>query len=88
MHIIRRRATLMMWLCDSMQGALNCLHCILAVSLCCGKDLGIIIEGAGLSIHFRDEDHSFVCIAGMVEESGAEECSETAPSLAADDVLC
>jgi hypothetical protein len=45
---------------------------VLAVSLCCGKDLGIITEVG--------EPHSFVCFAGMVEESGAL-------SLTADDVF-
>jgi hypothetical protein len=49
--------------------------------------LGIITEGGGLAIHFRGEVHPFVCSAGMVEESGAEKCSETALSLAADDVF-
>jgi hypothetical protein len=48
------------------------LHCILAVSSCCGKDLGIIIKGGGLAIQVRGKAHSFVCFAGMVEESGAE----------------
>jgi hypothetical protein len=61
------------------------LHCILAVSSCCEKDLGIIIEGGGLIIHFRGEAHSFVCFAGMVEKRGAKKCSETALSLA---VVC
>jgi hypothetical protein len=56
-------------------------------SLHIGENLGIIIKGGGLTIHFRDEAHSFVCFAGMVEESGAEKCSETALSLAADDVF-
>jgi hypothetical protein len=63
------------------------LDCILAVSLCCGKDLRIIAEGSGLAKHFRGEAHSFVCFAGMVEESGAEKCSEKTLSLAADDVF-
>jgi hypothetical protein len=54
------------------------MHCILAVSPCCGKELGIITEGGGLSIHTRGEAHSFVCFAGMVEKSGAEKCSEKA----------
>jgi hypothetical protein len=49
--------------------------------------LGIIAEGGVLAIHFRGEAHSFVCFAGMVEESGAEKCSEKALSLAADDVF-
>jgi hypothetical protein len=47
--------------------------------------LEIIIEGGGLAVHFRGEAHSFVCFAGVVEESG--KCSETALSLAADDVF-
>jgi hypothetical protein len=63
------------------------LHCILALSSCCGKDLRIITEGGGLGIHFRGEAHSFVCFAGMVEERGAEKCSVKALSLAADDVF-
>jgi hypothetical protein len=63
------------------------LHCILAVLSCCGKDLGIITECGGLAIHFRGEAHSFVCFAGMVEEIGAEKCSEKSLSFAADDVL-
>jgi hypothetical protein len=62
-------------------------HCILAVPFCCGKDVGIITEGRRLSIHFRGEAHSLVCFAGMVEKSLAEKCSETALSLAADDVF-
>jgi hypothetical protein len=37
--------------------------------------------------HFRGEAHSFLCFAGMVEDSGAEKCSEKALSLAADDVF-
>jgi hypothetical protein len=45
----------------------------------------IITEGGGLAI--RGEAHSFVCFAGMVEESGAEKCSEKSLSLAADDVF-
>jgi hypothetical protein len=49
------------------------LHCKLAVSSCCGKDLGIITKGVGLAVLFRGEVHFFVCFAGMVEESGAEE---------------
>jgi hypothetical protein len=49
--------------------------------------LGIITEGGGVAIHFRGEAHSFVCFAGMVEESGAEKCSEKSLSLAADDVF-
>jgi hypothetical protein len=63
------------------------LHCILAMPLCCGKDLGIITQGGGLAIHFRGEAYSFVCFTGIVVESGAEKCSETALSLAADDVF-
>jgi hypothetical protein len=39
------------------------------------------------AIHFRGESHSFVCFAGMVEESGAEKCSKKSLSLAADDVF-
>jgi hypothetical protein len=31
--------------------------------------------------------YSFVCFAGMVEDSGAEKCSEMALSFAADDVF-
>jgi hypothetical protein len=31
-------------------------------------------------VHFRGEAHSFVCFADMVEESGAEKCSEKALS--------
>jgi hypothetical protein len=57
------------------------------VSSCYGKDLGIITEDGSLAIHCRSEAHSFVCFAGMVEESGAENCSEKALSLAADDVF-
>jgi hypothetical protein len=38
-------------------------------------------------IHFHGEAHSFLCLAGMVEESGAKKCSEKALSLAADDVF-
>jgi hypothetical protein len=49
--------------------------------------LGTITEGDGLAIHFRGEAPSFVCCAGIVEENGAEKCSETALSLAADDVF-
>jgi hypothetical protein len=52
-----------------------------------GKTWGLSPKGSGLTIHFRGEAHSFVCFAGMVEESGAEKCSETALSLAADDVF-
>jgi hypothetical protein len=63
------------------------LHCILAVLSCCGKDLRTITEVGGLSIHFRGEPHSFVCFVGMVEESGAEKCSEKSLSLVADDVF-
>jgi hypothetical protein len=37
-----------------------------------------------LYIHFRGEAHSFVCFAGMVEESENEKCSEKVLSLAAD----
>jgi hypothetical protein len=48
------------------------------LSLCCGKDLGIITECGGLAIQFGGEAHSFVCFAGMVEENGAEKCSEKA----------
>jgi hypothetical protein len=62
------------------------LHCILAVSSCCGKDFGIITKGGG-PIHFRGEAHSFVYFAGIVKESGAEKSSEKALSLAADDVF-
>jgi hypothetical protein len=51
------------------------------------ENLGIITEGGGLAIHFRGEAHSFVCFAGMEEESGAEKCSEKSLSLAADDVF-
>jgi hypothetical protein len=56
------------------------LHCILAVSSCYGKDLGIITKGGGLAIHFRSEAHPFVCFASMVEESEAEKYSEKALS--------
>jgi hypothetical protein len=49
--------------------------------------LWIIIESGGMAIHFRGETHYFVFFAGMVEESGAEKCSETTLSLAADDVF-
>jgi hypothetical protein len=49
--------------------------------------LWVITEGGGLAIHFRGEAQSFVCFAGMVKESGAENCSEKALSLAADDVF-
>jgi hypothetical protein len=49
--------------------------------------VGTITEGGGLAIHFRGEAHSFVCFAGMVEESGAEKCSKKALLLAADDVF-
>jgi hypothetical protein len=49
--------------------------------------LGFITEGGGLTIHFRGEAHFFVCFAGMVEESGAEKCSEEYLSFAADDVF-
>jgi hypothetical protein len=63
------------------------MHSILAVSSCCAKKLRIITEGGGLALHFRGEVHSFVCFAGMMEESGAEKCSEMALSLAADDVF-
>jgi hypothetical protein len=52
-----------------------------------GKTFGIITEGGGLAIHFRGEAHFFICFAGMVEESGAEKCSETAFSLEADGVF-
>jgi hypothetical protein len=48
--------------------------------------LRIITESSGLGIHFCDEAHSFVWFVGIVEESGAEKCSETALSLAVDDV--
>jgi hypothetical protein len=51
------------------------------------KDLGIITEGGGLAIHFRGDFRSFVCFAGMVEESGAKKCSKTALSLTLDDVF-
>jgi hypothetical protein len=61
--------------------------CILAVSSCCEKDLGIIAEGGGLALHFRGEAHSFVYFVGMVEDSGAEKCVEKDLSLAADDVF-
>jgi hypothetical protein len=63
------------------------LNCILAVSSFCRKDLGIITEGGGLALHFRGEVHSLVFFAGMMEESGAEKCSEMALSLAANDVF-
>jgi hypothetical protein len=53
--------------------------CILSVSSSCGKDLRNITKGSGLAIPFRDEAHSFVCFAGMLDESGSL-------SLAADDV--
>jgi hypothetical protein len=66
---------------------IECAKLASAVSSCCGKDLGIIIEGGGLTIHFRGEAHSFLCLTGMVEESGAEKCSERALSIAADDVF-
>jgi hypothetical protein len=42
-------------------------------------------KGGGLVIHFRGEAHSFVCFAGMLEESRADKCSKTALSLTADD---
>jgi hypothetical protein len=42
---------------------------------CCEKALRIITECGGLAIHFRSEGHTFVCFAGMVEESGAEKCT-------------
>jgi hypothetical protein len=42
---------------------------------------------AWLDIHFRGEAHSFVCFAGMMEESENEKCSEKVLSLAADDVF-
>jgi hypothetical protein len=45
------------------------LHCILAVSSCCGKDLGTITKGGGIAIHFRGEAHSFVCFAGMLKNA-------------------
>jgi hypothetical protein len=45
-------------------------------SSCCGKNLGIITEGGCLAIHFRGEAHSFVCFAGMVDESGVKKCSK------------
>jgi hypothetical protein len=54
------------------------------VASCCGKDLGIITEEGGLAIHYRGEAHSF---AGMVQENGAENCSEKVLSLAANDVF-
>jgi hypothetical protein len=59
----------------------------IAVSSCCGKDLRIITEGGGLAIHFRGKAHSFVCFAGLVEENGAEKCSEKSLSLVADNVF-
>jgi hypothetical protein len=57
------------------------------VTSCRGKDLRVITEGGSLAIHFGGEAHSFVCFAGMVEESGAEKCSEKSLLLAADDVF-
>jgi hypothetical protein len=39
------------------------------------------------AIHFRSEAHFFVCFASMVEENGAEKCSEMALLLTADDVF-
>jgi hypothetical protein len=41
-------------------------------------DLRIITEGGGLAIHFHGEANYFVCFTGIVEESGAEKCSEKA----------
>jgi hypothetical protein len=38
----------------------------------CRPAVGIIAESGGLAIHFRGEAHSFVCFAGMVEESGSK----------------
>jgi hypothetical protein len=61
------------------------LHIGSVVMLC--ERLGIITKGGGLAIHFRGEAHSFVCFAGMVEESEAEKCLEKALSLKADDVF-
>jgi hypothetical protein len=47
----------------------------------------LIPEAGGLALHFHGEAHSFECFSGMVEEGGAEKCSEKALSLAADDVF-
>jgi hypothetical protein len=49
--------------------------------------IGDYHQGGGLAIHFRGEAHSFICFASMVEESGAEKCSENALSIAADEVF-
>jgi hypothetical protein len=46
--------------------------------------LGTITESGGLGIHFCGGAHSFAWFVGIVEESRAEKCSETALSLAAD----
>jgi hypothetical protein len=43
----------------------------LAVSWCCGKDLGIITECGPLAISFRVEAHSFLCFAGMMKQRRA-----------------
>jgi hypothetical protein len=59
----------------------------LALHISCGQDMGTITKGGGLAIHFRGEAHSFVCFAGLVEESEAEKYSEKTLSLAADDVF-
>jgi hypothetical protein len=50
------------------------------------KTWGLSPKG-GLAIHFRGKAHSFVCFAGVVEESGAEKFSEESLSLAEDDVF-
>jgi hypothetical protein len=42
------------------------------------KVLTDFFNNFNLAIHFRGEAHSFVCFAGMVEENGAEKCSEKA----------
>jgi hypothetical protein len=52
------------------------LHCILAVSSCCGKDLTIITEGGGL----------YTSVVRPIL-SIAEKCSEKTLSIAADDVF-
>jgi hypothetical protein len=52
-----------------------------------GKTWGLSPKLMAWAIHFRGEAHYFVCFAGMVEKSGAEECSEKCLSLTADDVL-
>jgi hypothetical protein len=49
--------------------------------------LRITIDDSGLAKHFRGETYFLVCFAGMVEESGAEKCSETVLLLAADAVF-